>query len=69
MIPLAMQISIWDAEIWYLIPLVFSVSMVYGATRHEHLKEIFTHVFRAGVWLTGFLGVIFLVVWWATLAV
>ena len=58
--------SIWNAEVFYAIPLITVISLVYGATRHEYLKEICIHVLRAAIWLTGFLGVIFVVVWWAT---
>ncbi len=56
--------SIWDAQIWYSVPLILVISLVYGATRHEYLKEIFIHALRAGIWLVGFLGIIFFVVWW-----
>ena len=57
--------SIWDAQIWYSVPLIVAVSLVYGATRHEYLKEIVEHSIRAAVWLLVFLGVIFVLVWWA----
>ncbi len=56
--------SIWDAQIWYSVPLILVISLVYGATRHEYLKEILIHALRAGIWLVGFLGIIFFVVWW-----
>ncbi len=58
--------SIWDAQIWYSVPLILVISLVYGATRHEYLKEILIHALRAGIWLVGFLGIIFLVVWWVS---
>ncbi len=58
--------SIWDAQIWYSVPLILVISLVYGATRHEYLKEIFIHALRAGIWLVGFLGIIFFVVWWVS---
>ena len=57
--------SIWDAQIWYALPLLVATSLVYGATRHEHLKEIVNQSLRAGLWLLAFLGVSFAVVWWA----
>ena len=69
MMPLVSQIllaDIWSAQIWYAIPLILVISLVYGATRHENLREIAGHSARAAVWLTGFLGLIFVVVWWAT---
>ena len=58
--------SIWDAQIWYCVPLIVATSLVYGATRHEYLKEIINHSFRAALWLIVFLGIIFALVWWAS---
>lgn len=55
--------SIWDARIWYAIPLVVVVSLVYGATRHERIKDIFEHAFRSVIWLTGFMGAILAIIW------
>lgn len=50
---------------WYAIPLVLVISLVYGATRHERLNEIIEHSIRSAIWLVGFLFVIFLAVWFA----
>lgn len=58
--------NIWTAQIWYSLPLILVISLVYGATRHEHLKEIISHSIRAAIWLAVFLGIIFVLVWWAT---
>lgn len=57
--------SMWDAQIWYAVPVIVATSLVYGATRHEFLKEIVSQSLRAGAWLLGFLGIIFAIVWWA----
>ena len=57
--------SVWDAQIWYAVPLIVATSLVYGATRHEFLKEIVNQSLKAGAWLLAFLGIIFAVVWWA----
>jgi hypothetical protein len=57
--------SLWDAQIWYSVPLIVAISLVYGATRHEYLKEIVIHALRAALWLIVFLGIIFAIVWWA----
>ena len=51
------------ARIWYSIPLIVVVSLVYGATRHEHLKEILIHSFRSAVWVVGFMTMIFAIIW------
>ena len=54
-----MLASIWDARIWYAIPLIVVISLVYGATRHENLKEILMHSARSAIWVVGFMGIIF----------
>ena len=51
------------ARIWYAIPLVVVVSLVYGATRHENLREIFIHSYRSAVWVCGFMAFIFAIIW------
>jgi hypothetical protein len=51
------------ARIWYSVPLVVVVSLVYGATRHEYLKEIFIHAIRSAIWVVGFMAVIFALIW------
>ena len=50
-------------RIWYAIPLIVVVSLVYGATRHENLREIFIHSFRSAVWVVGFMASIFFLIW------
>ena len=46
-------------RLWYALPLVVVISLVYGATRHEHLHEILVHSYRSALWVVGFMGVIF----------
>jgi len=46
-------------QLWYLVPLVVSVSLVYGATRHELPRPIFHQAFKTAVWMLTFMGVIF----------
>ncbi len=46
---------------WYAFPLVIAVSLVYSATRHEQAKPLFTHAVRIGIWIVGFMAVIFAV--------
>lgn len=52
-------------RIYYSIPLIVAISLVYGATRHERLKEILQHAFRSVVWVVGFMAVILAVIWLA----
>ncbi len=55
--------SIWDAQIWYALPLVVAVSLVYGATRHETLKDILIQSYRSAVWVIGFMAIIFAIIY------
>jgi len=51
--------SIFDSHLWFAAPLIVSISLVYGATRHEDMREIMNHSLRAGIWMVGFMAVIF----------
>jgi hypothetical protein len=48
-------------DLWYALPLVIAVSLVYSATRHEDVGPILAHALRVGVWIIGFMAVIFAV--------
>lgn len=50
-------------QIWYALPLIVVVSLVYGATRHENLREIFAHSLRNAIWCVGFMAIIFFLIW------
>lgn len=54
--------DIGSAKIWYSLPLVVVISLVYGATRHEYLREILQHAFRSAIWVVGFMFVIFAII-------
>jgi hypothetical protein len=51
--------SLLNTQLWHLVPLVIAVSLVYGATRHELMGPIIEHAYRAGVWIVGFMAIIF----------
>ena len=48
-------------DMWYTLPLIVTVSLVYSATRHEKVNPILVHALRIGVWIFGFMAVIFAV--------
>jgi len=48
-------------RLWYAIPLILSVSLVYAATRHELIGPIVDHAMRFGGWLVGFLVIFFVI--------
>ena len=48
-------------RLWYAIPLIASVSLVYGATRHELMFPILEHAGRFAAWILSFLAILFVV--------
>ena len=44
--------------LWYALPLIVSISLVYGATRHELPGPILEHAIRFGLWIVGFMLII-----------
>jgi hypothetical protein len=54
------------AQIWYSLPLVVAISLVYAATRHERMVPILQHALRFGLWIVGFMAVVFVLLVWLT---
>jgi hypothetical protein len=48
-------------RIWYAVPIIVSVSLVYSATRHEEMGPIVVHATRFAVWIVAFMAVLFAV--------
>ena len=48
-------------QMWYSVPLIVVISLVYSATRHEAMGPILAHSARLGVMITGFMAVIMVV--------
>ena len=48
-------------RLWYCLPLIVSISLVYGATRHELMPQILDHAFRFAIWIITFMLAIFAV--------
>ena len=53
--------NIWDLDLWYALPAILAVSLVYSATRHEQMGPILAHAGRVALWLVGFMFVVFVV--------
>ena len=53
--------SILTNDLWFALPLVIAVSLVYAATRHESMAPILRHAMRIGTWIIGFMVVVFVV--------
>lgn len=56
---LAAQIHEW----WYALPLIVVVSLVYSGTRYERPDDILVGSVRSVVWVCGFMGIIFAILW------
>jgi cytochrome c oxidase assembly factor CtaG len=56
---LADSMSFWHMDIWYALPAIIAVSLVYSATRHEEMRPILFHAGRVGLWIVGFMTVVF----------
>ncbi|MBI84341.1 MAG: hypothetical protein CMJ81_14170 [Planctomycetaceae bacterium] len=48
-------------RLWYALPLVVAVSLVYAATRHESMLPILQHAWRIAVWIVGFMSIVFVI--------
>ena len=46
-------------RIWFAVPIIVSVSLVYSATRHEELGPIVVHAARFAVWIVVFMAIVF----------
>jgi hypothetical protein len=40
---------------WYAVPLVVAISLVYSATHHEAMRPILAHALRLGLMIVGFM--------------
>lgn len=56
--------ALGPAQLWYALPLLVTVSLVYAATRHEEMKPILQHALRFGMWVVVFMLVVLGVVVW-----
>ena len=57
MLNLAPVLAMHSNDLWYALPLVVVISLVYHATRHEQMDPILWGAARFAVWLVGFLVV------------
>jgi hypothetical protein len=52
---------ILNNDLWFALPLVIAVSLVYAATRHEAMGPILRRAMRFAAWIVGFMVVVFIV--------
>jgi hypothetical protein len=48
-------------RMWYAVPIIVSVSLVYSATRHEQMVSILNHAARFAIWIVVFMAIVFAV--------
>ena len=63
----ALSLLAFTNHLWYYLPLIVAVSLVYGATRHELMGPILAHAWQAGIWISGFMGALLLVLYFISL--
>ncbi|HEX4128865.1 MAG TPA: hypothetical protein VHZ24_02395 [Pirellulales bacterium] len=59
-----MLLAVHINDLWYALPLIVSVSLVYSATRAEQMRPILTQALRFGTWVLGFMAAAFAVLYW-----
>jgi hypothetical protein len=59
--------DMWFNRMWYSLPLVVVISLVYSATRHEAMRPILEHALRFGLWVLAFMFIVFVVLTLLTL--
>ena len=59
MFPHVALLAAGENQIWYLLPLVVAVSLVWSATRHEEMGLILRRALRAGLTILGLLAAAF----------
>jgi hypothetical protein len=53
---LAPLLGMHSGDLWYALPLIVVISLVYQATRHEKMGSILWGAARFGLWLAGFMA-------------
>jgi hypothetical protein len=51
-------------QLWYAVPLVVSISLVYAGTRHEDMPSILGHAIQFAGWIVAFLLGLGVILWW-----
>jgi hypothetical protein len=53
--------AIGALRIWFAVPIIVSVSLVYSGTRHEEMGPILNHAVRFALWIVVFMAIVFAV--------
>jgi hypothetical protein len=47
------------SDLWYALPLIVAISLVYAATRHERMRAVLVHAAHTALWIFGFMAIVF----------
>ena len=50
---------LWNNDMWYALPAIIAISLVYAATRHERMRPLLIHAGRVVLWIGGFMFLVF----------
>lgn len=50
-------------EVWYALPLIVVISLVYSGTRYEQPEDILIGSVHSAKWVIGFMLIVFAVLW------
>ena len=53
-------------RLWYSLPLIITVSLVYAATRHEDFGPILWHAARTMVWIAAFMLIVLVILYFVS---
>jgi hypothetical protein len=62
-LPPTLLVATFYNRLWYAVPLVVAISLVYAATRHERPRPILEHAVRFGAWVVAFMVIVFVVLY------
>jgi hypothetical protein len=59
---LVLLAALGATRLWYAVPLVVSISLVYAATRHEEFGPILVHAVRFALWIVVFMAIVLAII-------
>lgn len=55
--------GLWDTRLWYAVPLIAVISLVYGATKYEAPARIARSAGETALWILVFMAIVYAVIW------
>lgn len=63
MMPAFLTLAVAHNTSWYVFPLAAAISLVYSASRYELTERIIRRALRLFITITGFMFVVFVILW------